>query len=115
MSRGCAGWRVAALIFAAGCAAAGAGAAEDQAFGTLELLPHIADEVMVRWQVPGLALGVVRADGEIFEGGFGTTRVGGAEPVTCPTCSGNSKSERKRLFQTVSRLELSNTVMPWFI
>lgn len=78
---------LAALIVAAAWAAA-AGAAEDQPFGTFELLPHIADEVMVRWDVPGLALGVVRADGEIFVGGFGTTRMGGAEPVTRDTIFG---------------------------
>jgi CubicO group peptidase (beta-lactamase class C family) len=55
---------------------------------TLAQLPHVADEVMVRWGVPGMSLAVVRSDQVLFSGGFGVTRVGGDEVVTADTVFG---------------------------
>jgi CubicO group peptidase (beta-lactamase class C family) len=55
---------------------------------TLAVLPHLADEVMVRWGVPGMAVAVVRSDGVVFSGGFGVTRLGGDEIVTADTVFG---------------------------
>ncbi|NIR37153.1 MAG: serine hydrolase, partial [Actinobacteria bacterium] len=62
-------------------------AAADEA-ETLALLPHVADEVMVRWGVPGMSLAVVRSDGVVFSGGFGVTRFGSDEVVTADTVFG---------------------------
>ncbi len=55
---------------------------------TLAILPHVADEVMVRWGVPGMSVAVVRSDGVVFSGGFGATRLGGDEVVTADTVFG---------------------------
>ncbi len=69
-----------------GAVAANLGAAEPDADReTLALLPHLADEVMVRWDVPGMALAVVRRDGSVFEGGFGVLDRSSLEPVTADT------------------------------
>ncbi len=38
---------------------------------TLVQLPHLADELMVRWGVPGMSLAVVRAEEVLFLGAFG--------------------------------------------
>ncbi len=62
-------------------------AAADQA-EILSVLPHVADEVMVRWGVPGMSLAVVRSDEVVFSGGFGVTRLGGDEVVTADTLFG---------------------------
>ncbi len=40
---------------------------------------------MQAWQVPGLALAVVRGDSVVHMRGYGTTRVGGSEPVDAHT------------------------------
>ena len=55
---------------------------------TLALLPHLADEVMVRWGVPGMSVAVVRSDEVVFAGGFGVTRRGTDEVVTADTVFG---------------------------
>jgi len=55
---------------------------------TLAVLPHVADEVMVRWGVPGMSVAVVRSDEVVFSGGFGVTRLGGDEIVTADTVFG---------------------------
>lgn len=52
---------------------------------TLALLPHLADEVMVRWDVPGMAVAVVRRDASVFEGGFGVVERASSRPVTAST------------------------------
>lgn len=49
---------------------------------TLRQLPHFADEVILRWDVPGLAVAVVRSDGLVYAGGFGVRDVASGEPVT---------------------------------
>lgn len=74
------------LVAALACVAAPVAAADDAE--TLALLPHLADEVMVRWGVPGMSLAVVRADEVVFSGGFGVTRAGGDEAVTADTVFG---------------------------
>lgn len=78
--------RIGCLMVAVLLSAASAIAADDAE--TLALLPHVADDVMVRWGVPGMSVAVVRADQVVFTGGFGVTRAGGDERVTADTVFG---------------------------
>ena len=78
--------RIGCLAVAVVLSAVSATAADDAE--TLALLPHLADEVMVRWGVPGMSVAVVRADEMVFAGGFGVTRTGGDEEVTADTVFG---------------------------
>jgi CubicO group peptidase (beta-lactamase class C family) len=48
-------------------------------------LDQAVAEGMRDWQVPGLALAVVRGDSVLFMRGYGTTRIGGTEPVDAHT------------------------------
>jgi len=52
---------------------------------TLALLPHVADELMVRWGVPGMSVAVVRADEVLFLGAFGERDREAGLPVTPDT------------------------------
>lgn len=52
---------------------------------TVALLPHLADEAMVRWDVPGMAVAVVRRDAVVFEGGFGVANRASTRTVTART------------------------------
>lgn len=76
-----------AAVLLAGLLMAGSASAADPVSDseTLALLPHLADEVMVRWDVPGMALAVVRRDGVVFEGGFGVVDRASDTPVTAAT------------------------------
>ncbi len=48
-------------------------------------LPHVVDEIMHRWDVPGVAVAVVH-DGEVvFAGGFGVRDLASQKPVTSNT------------------------------
>lgn len=78
--------RIGCLMAAVVLSAVSATAADDPE--TLALLPHLADEVMVRWGVPGMSVAVVRADRVVFAGGFGVTRADGDERVTANTVFG---------------------------
>jgi CubicO group peptidase (beta-lactamase class C family) len=53
-------------------------AEQQRALAGLDAYIHAA---MRDWEVPGLALAVVRNDSVIFAGGYGTTALGGAAPV----------------------------------
>lgn len=60
-------------------------AVDDATAAVLRELPHVVDEVMDDWNVPGAAVAVVR-DGEVvFTGGFGLRDVGGGQQVTSNT------------------------------
>lgn len=48
-------------------------------------LPHVVDEVMHRWDVPGAALAVVHQGEVAFVGGFGVRDLVRQEPVTADT------------------------------
>lgn len=53
--------------------------------GPLAGLDRYVERGMAEWEVPGLALAVVRGDSVLYLRGYGTTRVGGAEPVDAHT------------------------------
>ena len=73
------------IVVAAAVLAAPVIAADDTTREALLELPHVVDEVMHRWDVPGVALAVVY-DGEVvFTGGFGVRDLAGQEPVTAKT------------------------------
>jgi CubicO group peptidase (beta-lactamase class C family) len=52
---------------------------------TRALLPHVADEVMVEWGVPGMSIAVVKRDGLSFIAGFGVRDIASKKPVTPQT------------------------------
>ncbi len=73
---------IAALFFAVAPSSA---AADDVTADVLLELPHVVDEVMNDWNVPGAAVAVIR-DGEIvFTGGFGLRDVAEGKEVTSNT------------------------------
>lgn len=62
-----------------------AGLTENPHRETLLDLPHVIDELMVDWEVPGVSVAVVK-DGElVFAGGFGTLEVAGEQRVSADT------------------------------
>ncbi len=60
-------------------------AADDTTREALLELPHVVDEIMHRWDVPGVALAVVYEGEVVFVGGFGVRDLAGQEPVTANT------------------------------
>lgn len=46
---------------------------------------QVAKEMLETWQVPGLAIGIIKHDRLLFAQGYGVRRVGAPEPVTAQT------------------------------
>lgn len=69
---------IAGLAFAAPCAAR----AQD---ATLARLDAYIERAMEDWQVPGLAIAVVRNDSVVYQRGFGVRKLGAPERVTAQT------------------------------
>lgn len=51
-------------------------------------------EAMRVWEVPGLAIAVVRDDSVLFSGGYGVRRLGGADPVDVHTLFANASTTK---------------------
>ena len=58
------------------------------------------ESAMREWEVPGLALAIVKDDSVVYARGFGTTRLGGGAPVDANTLFANASTTKA--FTTVA-------------